>query len=162
GPNAMHATLPATRRLAVMAFLVASCVGSAHAALYKWTDANGHVVYSDQPPPGEVKTEVLNAPPPPANPNAAKEMVQKDADFKKRQIERADAANKTTKDRALAAQRAESCKQVKLQLMQLDDSKLVLQRLNDKGERDVMDAAGRARERANLEGYTKEKYKVYR
>ena len=29
----------------------------ASAALYKWTDANGRVVYSDQPPPGNVKIE---------------------------------------------------------------------------------------------------------
>ena len=29
------------------------------AALYKWIDANGRVVYSDQPPPGNVKAEIV-------------------------------------------------------------------------------------------------------
>ncbi len=33
------------------------------AAMYKWTDANGRVIYSDQPPPGNVKVETINAPP---------------------------------------------------------------------------------------------------
>ncbi len=53
----------------------------AAAALYKWTDANGRVIYSDQPPPGNVKVESINAPPPPANPNAAKELAAKEADL---------------------------------------------------------------------------------
>ena len=46
---------------------LAACVGRsprlpAAAALYKWTDANGRVVYSDQPPTPSVKAETLNAP----------------------------------------------------------------------------------------------------
>ena len=36
------------------------------AALYKWTDASGRVIYSDQPPPGDAKVETLKAPPPAA------------------------------------------------------------------------------------------------
>ena len=55
------------------------------AALYKWTDANGRVVYSDQPPPGNVKVDTLAGPPPPANPNAVKELASKEADAKKQQ-----------------------------------------------------------------------------
>ncbi len=48
--------------------LAAFCAGSAPAALYKWTDAQGRIVYSDQPPMGNVKSEQLRGPPPPANP----------------------------------------------------------------------------------------------
>jgi hypothetical protein len=59
--------------------------GPATAAVYKWTDANGRVIYSDQPPPANVKVETLNAPPPPANPNAMKELAQKDAELRQRQ-----------------------------------------------------------------------------
>ena len=32
------------------------------AAISKWVDAQGHVHYSDQPPPPEVKAEILHAP----------------------------------------------------------------------------------------------------
>ena len=48
----------------------------ASAAIYKWTDANGRVVYSDQPPPANVKVEAIAPPPPPANPNAVKELAR--------------------------------------------------------------------------------------
>ena len=37
--------------------LAATCAGTAAAALYKWTDAQGRIVYSDQPPAANVKTE---------------------------------------------------------------------------------------------------------
>ena len=60
----------------------------AMAALYKWTDANGRVVYSDQPPPGGVKSEVVGPAPPPANPNAVKEMASQDQEMRKRQLDR--------------------------------------------------------------------------
>ena len=83
--------------------------GSAAAALYKWTDAQGRIVYSDQPPAANVKTEQLRAPPPPANPNAAKELAQREAEFRKRQAEaRRSRAPKADKERADAAKRAEA------------------------------------------------------
>ena len=50
---------------------VSAALSSQHrrgAALYKWTDANGRVVYSDQPPAGDVKVDTVAGPPPPANP----------------------------------------------------------------------------------------------
>ena len=53
------------------------------ATTYKWTDANGRVIYSDQPPTGNFKVEALDAPPPPANPNAVKELANKDAELQK-------------------------------------------------------------------------------
>ena len=54
------------------------------AALYKWTDASGRIVYSDQPPPGNVKSEILKGPPPPANPNAVKDLANKELEYKQR------------------------------------------------------------------------------
>ena len=55
-------------------------------ALYKWTDANGRVIYSDQPPPGNVKVETINAPPPPANPNAVKDLANKEVELQKKKL----------------------------------------------------------------------------
>ena len=84
---------------------------SGAAALYKWTDASGHVVYSDQPPPGNVKSEILKGPPPPANPNAAKEMATKELEYRQRQLDKAEAGAKADKDRVTAKERADNCAQ---------------------------------------------------
>jgi hypothetical protein len=63
---------------------LALVAGPATAALYKWTDASGRVVYSDQPPTGNVKVETLQGPPP-ANPSAVKDLANKELEFKQRQ-----------------------------------------------------------------------------
>lgn len=41
------------------------------AAMYKYVDADGQVVYSQFPPPGEVETDVVQPPPPPPSSAAA-------------------------------------------------------------------------------------------
>jgi len=128
----------------------------ASAALYKWLDANGHWVYSDQPPPPNVKSEQIKGAPPPANPNAAKELAQKESDFRKRQTDKTVAADKGARDKALADRRTEACTQVKRQIAELDNASISLYRLNEKGERETLDDAGRARERAKLDTFAKE------
>ena len=138
---------PVSLAVAIAAALYAT---AATAALYKWTDAQGRVVYSDQPPNGDVKTEMLRPPPPPANPNAAKELAQREADFRKRQTDAAEAATKAGKERVNAEKLAESCAQAKGQLKQLAESQLAIYRYNDKGEREVMDDDARGRERAKI------------
>jgi hypothetical protein len=133
-----------------VSLLAASLGGVAQAALYKWTDAQGRVVYSDQPPSGDVKTEQLRPAPPPANPNAAKELAQRQADFQKRQAEAAKSAEKADKAQATSEQLAESCANARGQLKQLAESQLAIYRYNAKGEREVMDEDARAKERAKL------------
>jgi Skp family chaperone for outer membrane proteins len=144
---------PVVLALLLTAALLAPAAG---AALYKWTDAQGRVVYSDQPPQGNVKSEQLRAAPPPANPNAAKELAQKQAEFQKRQTDTSKAAEKAGKERASATQLAESCAQAKGQLRQLGESQLAIYRYNDKGEREVMDDDARAKERAKLNAWMRD------
>ena len=139
-----------------VALLAAFVAGGASAALYKWTDAQGRVVYSDQPPPGNVKTEQLRPAPPPANPNAAKELAQRDAEFKKRQDDAAKADAKATKDRAASAEHAENCTQMRAELKQLTESQLAIYRYNEKGEREIMDDDARAKERAKLNAWIRD------
>jgi Skp family chaperone for outer membrane proteins len=151
--------MPANLR--VLAATAIACAGlvalPAAAALYKWTDANGRVVYSDQPPSAAAtKTETLASPPPAANPNAAKEMAQKEADLRKRATERADASTKADKERSAKEQRAEECTRIASTLKQLAWSQVVIYRANEKGEQVAMDDAAKARERARLEGLQKE------
>ena len=140
----------------VAALAAALSAPTAAAALYKWTDAQGRVVYSDQPPQGNVKTEQLRGAPPPANPNAAKELAQREADFRKRQTDAAEAATKANKQHMDAEKLAESCAQVRGQLRQLSESQLVIYRYNDKGEREVMDEDARGRERAKLNAWMRD------
>ena len=136
--------------------LAAGYVAGAAAALYKWTDAQGRIVYSDQPPQANVKTEQLRGAPPPANPNAAKELAQREADFRKRQADAEKAAAKAGKDRASSADHAESCAQASGQLKQLGESQLAIYRYNEKGEREVMDEDARGRERAKLNAWLRD------
>ncbi len=142
--------------------LLAACLlavtlpSSAVAALYKWTDAQGRTVYSDQPPSTSVKSEQLRAPPPPANPNAAKELAQREAEYRKRQTEQTEAAAKSEKERADVAKRTEACAQAKGQLKQLGESQLAIYRYNEKGEREVMDDDARGRERAKINAFIRD------
>ncbi|HET8876364.1 MAG TPA: DUF4124 domain-containing protein [Casimicrobiaceae bacterium] len=136
--------------------LAAGHSASGAAALYKWTDAQGRIVYSDQPPQANVKTEQLRGAPPPANPNAAKELAQREADFRKRQADAEKAAAKAGKESASSADHAESCAQAKGQLKQLAESQLAIYRYNEKGEREVMDEDARGRERAKLNAWIRD------
>jgi hypothetical protein len=149
--------LPLALAAAVAALALA---GPAGTALYKWTDANGRVVYSDQPPTApNVQAEVLRGAAPAANPQAAKELAQKDAEFRKRQSDRADAAAKADKERATRDQRSEECSRVAATVQQLTWGQVVIYRANEKGEQVPMDEAARQKERARLEAWTKDNCK---
>jgi K+-transporting ATPase c subunit len=140
---------------AVLLLAAGYAAGSA-AALYKWTDAQGRIVYSDQPPQANVKTEQLRGAPPPANPNAAKELAQREADFRKRQADSEKATAKAGKESASSADHAESCAQARGQLKQLAESQLAIYRYNERGEREVMDEDARGRERAKLNAWIRD------
>jgi Domain of unknown function (DUF4124) len=137
--------------------LVAALPAIAGAAtLYKWTDASGRVVYSDQPPPGNVKSEILKGPPPPANPNAGKELANKELEYKQRQLDKAEASAKAEKDATTAKARSDSCAQVKGEMQQLGQGDLTVYRINEKGERVPMDEAARRAERERLGKWVRE------
>ncbi|HEY2818380.1 MAG TPA: DUF4124 domain-containing protein [Casimicrobiaceae bacterium] len=139
----------------VLAAALASA-GASSAALYKWTDASGRIVYSDQPPPGNVKSEVLKGPPPPANPNAVKDLANKELEYRQRQLDKAEASAKADKDSAAAKARTDNCTQVKGEMQQLAQGDLTLWRVNEKGERVVMDDAARRAERERLGKWVRE------
>lgn len=138
--------------LAAGAFALA---GPASGTLYKWTDANGRVVYSDQPPPGNVKVETIQGAPPPSNPNAVKELAAKEAEFKKRQLDAADAAKKAEAQRAELAKVGDACTRAQLRIKQLAAEMIGLARYNDKGEIVFIDDATRRREREQLDNWYK-------
>ncbi len=139
--------------------LLAACLllaaGAASATTYKWTDANGRVVYSDQPPPTNVKTETVQAPPPRANPAAVKELTKQEGEFKKRQMDAADNAQKTETLRAENVKRNEMCTRAQGQIRTLSAEQVQLVRQNQKGEDVYVDNTTRRKERGELEVWIK-------
>ena len=144
-----------------VAIALALCVAlPASAQMYKWVDANGKVQYSDKPPPSNIKTEKLRAPPPaPSAPatgataGAAKAGTQKDKDaakagpntpaeqeqaFRKRQAESAKAQEKQAQKDKDAGDRAENCKRAKAALANLELGGRQ-SRIDEKGERVFLD-----------------------
>jgi Skp family chaperone for outer membrane proteins len=129
----------------------------AGAALYKWTDANGRVIYSDQPPNGNYKVEAINAPPPPANPNAVKELASKEAELQQKKILRADDEAKAAKTKVESDKKREQCGRMRGQIaMMQSEQNVVLFRSNEKGEPVYMDDAARRKERDQLEAWVRE------
>jgi hypothetical protein len=119
---------------------VASAVPAA-AATYKWVDANGRTVYSDQPP-ADGKAEKLNATSAPADPNAMRDLLNKDNEIKKRQAQRQEDAAKGEKAEADSKRRADQCTQTRGRIKSLREE-AILYRYNEKGEKVVMETRDR-------------------
>jgi hypothetical protein len=137
-------------RNGVLALALCALAAPALATLYKWTDANGRVVYSDLPPPANVKTEVVQGAPPPSNPNAVKDMAAKDLELKKRSKDAAEKERKDEAARAEAVKRNEQCTRAEGQMRQLSAEQVALVRINEKGETVYVDSATRRKEREDL------------
>ena len=113
----------------------------AGAALYKWTDENGRIVYGDTPPAG-VKPEKVNAAAPPADPNAIRDMASKDAQIKARQQARADDEAKAEKAQADDKAKLERCAQIRGNIQTMRSNAAVY-RFNDKGEKIYLESPDR-------------------
>jgi hypothetical protein len=121
----------------------------AAAALYKWTDENGRVVYGDTPPPG-ARAERVNAAVAPADPSAIRDMAAKDAQINKRQQARAEEDAKAEKAQADTKARLERCTQIRGNLQNLR-SEAAIYRFNEKGEKVYLEAPDRAKSAADAE-----------
>jgi len=159
--SSQHANAAARRWpawIAGAALVVAAAITAphAHAALYKWVDSNGRTVYSDIPPSGDIKAERINGPAAPANPNAVKDMVGQEADLKKRQMQRVDDETKSEKAKADAAKRQEQCSLMRGQLKALQMDSVQHYRINEKGERVLIDPAMRRQQAERVETYLRD------
>jgi len=100
----------------------------AWADLYKWTDENGKVHYSDQPPPGDVKqSESIKQPKSaaaqdaPANAAAKpKTAADLDMEFRKRRVEAAEAEAKAQKEAEAAEEKKRNCQRATAQVASLE------------------------------------------
>jgi Domain of unknown function (DUF4124) len=149
--------------LAVLA-VVAATLALPCAAQWKWRDAQGRVQYSDRPPPNDVRDrDILARPsaapsvPRPALPAASSAGAQPGAasaptsdpalEARKRQAESAQDQGKRDEDARIARQKIENCARAK-EHARTAESGQRMARTNDKGEREFLDDAQRARESA--------------
>ena len=139
----------------VLTGVLALGAAPASATTYKWTDANGRVVYSDQPPSGKFNVESIAAPPPPANPNAVKELANKEAELHQRRQLRAEEDGKAAKARVDTDKKRDQCGKARGQIVALQ-SQPNLYQTNAKGEQVFMDDTARRKERDQLTTWVKE------
>jgi hypothetical protein len=103
------------------------------ADLYKWTDENGKVHYSDQPPTSNVKKpETIKQSKPAATAPAAtsqgakpaatapKTAAEQEMEFRKRRLEAAEAEAKAEKDAQAAEEKKRNCERSKAQVASLE------------------------------------------
>lgn len=119
----------------------------AHAELYKWTDSQGKVHYSDQPPTvksNKITNKINNASPGQAEVTSAarKSLDAKDQDYQKRRKEADEArAKEEAKAEELRIQR-ENCAKARNNLSTLQNTPRVYS-TDATGQRSYMDEAAR-------------------
>ena len=142
------------------ASLLAVAAAPAHAQ-WKWRDKNGQITASDLPPPRDVADkDVLQRPaaataranvapavaasaPAPAMPASAP--VDRELEARKQASEQDKKAKAKADEARLASQRADNCNRARSQASALDSGQRIT-RINDKGEREVIDDQARADE----------------
>lgn len=159
--NALPAALHRPARLA-LALLVGATVSLPALAQWAWKDDSGRTVFSDQPPPASVKKEqivrqpannMLSAPAAPsaaskgAAPSGPKTTAEREQEFRKRQLDRAEAEKKQADEKAMSARRQQDCERARGYLRQLEDG-IRIARTDAQGNREILDDAQRASESA--------------
>lgn len=134
------------------------------AAQWKWKDSTGKVQYSDRPPPGDIpERDILQTPisrkpaltaapaasaPASAAPAVAKASgpsVDSELEARRKKEEQDQEAKRKAEEEKVAKSRAENCERARSYQQSLD-SGVRIARMNDKGEREILDDQGRAQE----------------
>jgi Domain of unknown function (DUF4124) len=111
----------------------------ASAQLYKWTDKNGKVQYSDTPPPADAKSSSalkVDAAPPPA-PARSGTLSEQEKAFQKRRNDLAASATKAETEKVSAEEKANRCGEARAYLATLNDGGRIA-RTNAQGERELL------------------------
>jgi hypothetical protein len=138
--------------------LVWVAAASTAAAQWAWKDESGRVVYSDRPPPASVKSDqIVRQPGRAVNETGAdaradtkaapRTWADREAEYKKRQVERAESDKKGAEEQAQLAQRRADCERARSYAATLESGVRVA-RTDAKGERSFLDDDQRAAELA--------------
>ncbi len=146
-----------------MAILLSLClVCTAAQAQWTWRDKDGRVTASDLPPPREIPDKDIlsrpvarNAPsadapraasaPGNAAETAKPAPVDRELEARKKAAEEEKLAKAKGEEEQQVRQRADNCRRARAQLIALENGQRMA-RVNDKGEREVLDDKGRAQE----------------
>lgn len=143
----------------LLLLLMSLLASNAYAEVYKWVDSAGKVQYGDQPPPVNKiqKLKVENAPVATQSANgekapAAKTMMDKEIEFRKRRVESEEAQKKQDKQVYEAKQKQDNCINARGNLRSMQESGRIV-KYDEKGERTFLDdgAVQQAVERAKKE-----------
>jgi hypothetical protein len=131
------------------------------AAQWKWKDARGQTVISDVPPPREIpdrdvlqKPELVTRRPvnqsapaasAPAVETVAKAKVDPELEARKKKAEQEQTDKTKAEEEKVVAQRAENCRRARSHMASID-SGIRLTRVNEQGEREILDDKQRADE----------------
>lgn len=135
------------KRKLLLTFCLLTIASATHAGITKWVDADGKVHYSDAPPPEKAKTQSLNIknnPAPAAKQNAsgAKSPAEQEMEFRKRRVEKEEAAAKEAKEQADSKEKQRNCTMAKNSLRTLQEGGRVSGH-DEKGERIILDDSQR-------------------
>lgn len=133
-------------------------------AQWQWMDNTGSKVFSDRPPPPDIPAKNIlkqpggtlkikaAAPEVPASAASAPKLsgVDKALEEKKKQAEDAEAAKRKAEADKNAAAKAENCTRARQSKIQYD-SGIRIARVNEKGEREILDDAARNAESQRIQ-----------
>jgi len=165
-------------RPALVALLCLLAAVTAAQAQWAWRDKSGQVTASDRPPPKDIPdkdiirrpVERRSAAPngaavaaaaaaasasasasAPATPAGPKTALETQVEARKKAAEQEQAAKTRAEEEKNAQAKAENCKRARNQVATLDSGQRMA-RINDKGEREVLDDTGRAEELRRARG----------
>ena len=154
--------LPRPALVGTALVLALGLAAPAHAQ-WKWRDKDGRVTASDLPPPREVldkniisrPPDLRRAPVPPAPvasapglaaaASAPKGALEREVEARKQAADQQQTAKAKAEEERLRNQRSENCRRARSHLAALDSGQRIA-RVNDKGEREVIDDRVRADE----------------
>ena len=133
----------------ILLILLTLVSASALAGLHKWVDANGKVHYSDQPPPANVEATTLRftsgttAPVSAGDtaassvPAAPKTIAEREAELKKAQQAKKEAADRAAREQVEVETRKANCIAARKNLSMLQEGMRMIE-IDDKGERSYL------------------------
>jgi hypothetical protein len=132
---------------------------AAHAQLLKCVGADGRVEYASQCPPGskEIQTGIQSSKEGPSSSGSPttstsqKSVAEREADYRKRRSEGAEAQQKADAKAAEDAQKRANCEQAQIYLRSLQDGQRISQIDPKTGERVFLEDAGRPAEVARAQ-----------
>jgi hypothetical protein len=152
---------------ALLSVIALTLLPGVAAAQWKWRDASGQINASDRPPPKDVaEKDILSrplsnqrrasAPAPAASAsdapvvaatpaNQTKTPLEREVEARRRAAEQETAAKNRADEERLAQQRAENCRRARGHIAALESGQRMA-RMNEKGEREVLDDKMRAEE----------------